>query len=921
MGDNSNCGSHQGATRGGTEPSISGGVRYGPGFGYDAGAEPALGFPGSPQPQPTRGAAIAAFTKSSRESFTSDVAEAVSWSSVLGGVGFATGPGYVDMATSRVPSRSAATGATGTLCCSNAVGGGVVPGFGLGGGGCSSSSCGIGGGLGRGLVEGLTAPPGFAPLAGSSFQLVNDGQEREDAFVSSLRREVDELLRTNLALQAQLRNAAVSEGGASASFAGDTQASLADDEERKTLRERASELAERRCQLEAKVGLARAEATANANAQDSVYLLTSERDRLAVRLRAEEEARAAAARQADETEERLARTREESDRLLRRQRQSDGPEGVAETARCGEEAKELRRRLAELRATCSEHSGQLRICDERLERNSQATLDLKADQEALASTHGALQAEASALADQLRDRLGARTAAHAELDNARLKHADRDLELRSDVLRLQDNLRSLSDAVERSQAQLHISEVSAEAARKETSETKGLLASLRCISDEFASSAKTLEDTQVRELRILEEAVQADMQKMEGLSSAIHLQQQEISRLEAVSAQGMQRLAELQHACALEQRQSTHHDEEAKLTCANLGSRAEALSWQLQGERQREAELSEQVAAMFEAASTVQQQQSPSRRSPSKRRQQQTPPQRRRRQCRTPLDDRENTDPLLAEAHSKLDPKGWSRARIRLQTELADMRLWRMEAAESVQRMGAALEATRMGYQKQLQYGRDLEASIAHLGSRAQAAASSSPRSPHAPAFLSTPHAHAPSASAVLASLGVHPMMTTPTGSTQGLGLPCAVPAASSSLPHAVEDLANGVPPDTVDACAGRSPVDPSVWTAARSSVPLHVYSGKDLRSETGDDDSEYSSGQWPTANGVFYADATGSALRARRRRAHSGPPGCGVCSRSFSQGNVLPAYSGSAPNCYRRCSCRRPGAQPRRAGLCSICR
>lgn len=410
-----------------------------------------------------------------------------------------------------------------------------------------------------------------------------------------------------------------------------------------------------------------------------------------------------AVQRADEAEARLAKARAESDALWRSSASRRGDQ--IDVARCEEEARALRQRVADARAASDERSERLQECSERIEHNGWALAKLRSEQETKANVHGSLRSEVGAINEQLRSGARGSQDAGRALESCRQQQAQRDQERQAETSKLRERAHGLETELERCRAKLRVCEVAADASKTSCVEGRGALALIRCESDELDSKAKQRDDQRRREVESLKEQVLLLERSKEAAKGELEHLCKNMGASEERLTRCRQTLDEARQALTRERQHATGQDSQSKSSLRELCSRAEALAWQFEDERKRGLELSKEVSAAYDVAQRVQAHSvAAPREGPHS-----SPVRRRRRHS-------------LQASFPRPEPRGFRRTRTRLQRELGQLRHWRHEAAGSVQRMSENLQVARTGYARQLRYGQELEAAMGQLGQRAQSA-------------------------------------------------------------------------------------------------------------------------------------------------------------------------------------------------------
>jgi len=541
--------------------------------------------------------------------------------------------------------------------------------------------------------------------AGASKESLQSRFSREYDEVT-LRREVDELLRTNAELQAQLRD-----GGKVRPVASTADPPAVWLEERQRLRAKIGELVERKSRQEVEALRRHAEvvvAQRSGVMQDEVEVLERERDQLINRLRAEEQARLEAARSADEVESRLAKAREEADGVAWR---GDGyrQEEQWDFARYQAEAKSLQERLSQVESLRRERSERLRSSESRAERARAALSGLRRDHEAMSGRHEALRAQVAAEEEALRTASREHRDAQEALSTARRQLATGESELRAATTRLEERLEGLAHEVEVAQAQLRVAELAAERAASEALEKKGQLEALQRSKSEQADEAQHRAEAQRQIARELDMSVKDLELRASRLSAELASAQREVEELQVRSSASALQFQSSQNLLMSERSRASELEEQGRAVLADLRSRAQALVGQLDHERARGEELASESIGVD---------------------QYQDPRAARHWDSSPELSAGQEVSPGLRRGSQ--ERKGWTRTRQRLQKELKELRTWKKEATGSVQRAREGLWLAKSGCERQMQYGKELEAAIAQLGRRAEAV------SPYAPEFFAS---------------------------------------------------------------------------------------------------------------------------------------------------------------------------------------
>jgi len=496
--------------------------------------------------------------------------------------------------------------------------------------------------------------------------VASEGARWDQHEVANLKREVNELHKANQALLARLKSsnaaAPVTAEVGTASDVGALQ----------ELGERVAKLADRHKSLQADCNGTRVAAATGVERSPD---LMRERDSLFEKLCAEERKQAEAARRADSAERRLASTRAELD-ILRRPGTANAHDSASSAASAADHALGLRKQLIEAKAAHEERARQLRACEARAEDIKSVVNDLRSEHQSQVYGHELLKEEAMTMRKTLEVGEEGLRGAMFGLDAVRNRHAQAVREMRTEAERVerrhQDSLSNLAC----SQATAKVAKVTAATARTNALELKGTFSALRCTHDDLLAKAHIRRDCQEQGFSSSDRRIRGLEDERDNLASRLRSTRADLSDLQKHKGLCHQQYQETAQALNDEQCRGVNVDETSRCSLAELNRRGETLAWQLQEERHHGADLQREISAACEAA-----------RWPS----QSTP-----------------------------DPKGWGRTRARLQRELQALQRWKREAAGSVQRMGDGLQAARMTYARQVEYGRQLEGAIAQLGRRAQ---------------------------------------------------------------------------------------------------------------------------------------------------------------------------------------------------------
>lgn len=431
------------------------------------------------------------------------------------------------------------------------------------------------------------------------------------------------------------------------------------------------------------------------------FALAQQHGVLLQRLSEQEDAQASAASHAHASEMRLKDAVKELERVS----------SLAAPTPGAQHGEDVGRQLAEVRMECEERTCQLRDSGRRLDLGASELVRLRADGSAHARASSVLKAESAAAGGQLAAGLEDLGRARRALETLRRRRADTVLGREAEVHWWSRRLQDLTGALQRSRAKLAAAEAAGEASRAEMADCEaGLVQAAAARRELLAQAGRRAADQQQLACAARGRASGLGIE-LAGLSSQVrgaHLVRQELEERRARSQRQLEEAMQ-----ELRTVQGRNHESRSRL--AELRAHADELAWQLRDERAQGAELSRELMAAQEAA-----------------RQAHLPLHRSlggnprpghlsgKRQSHLRHDNRGST---LVDVHYAGGGEMSLHTRDCLQRELQELRSWKREAAGSVQRLSDGLQTVRRSHEKQLHYGRELEAGIARLGRNAQTAA------------------------------------------------------------------------------------------------------------------------------------------------------------------------------------------------------
>lgn len=318
--------------------------------------------------------------------------------------------------------------------------------------------------------------------------------------------------------------------------------------------------------------------------------LGREKDDLERRLRTDEAACNDAVRRASDVETRLAVVFAEKDALY-------WPDVLPQPSQSSTETDAALRRIAEERAYSSELAAHILNCTEKLGSGGKALQALREGREALVREHGNFRFESGQASDQLKDAEDACNSILLSLKRNRAGQGKADANHRMELNSLQSVRSSLLDELERAKARLAVAEVAQRASRKDALDRRSDLVSAdRSGKDDLRKQRGEAEEqwhrvSDAKEKVLLGERDLAEIQQILGQSERelnaareySHMREQELNR----NSQAFEQ--ERLHASEALGRSR----EELQTLCRS----AEGLAENLQNERIKGKRLSHDIAA------------------------------------------------------------------------------------------------------------------------------------------------------------------------------------------------------------------------------------------------------------------------------------------------------------------------------------
>jgi len=587
----------------------------------------------------------------------------------------------------------------------------------------------------------------FRDGTAGALQEPTDGCELRGSEITSLRREVTTLLRTNGQLHAQLNRLNVPDRdhfpepmALMPSVAGpvatthpseavgenaDAKSSFASwIEDRKSLEDRVMQLTEECRALELEKTLLGPQhgnvagpcsfmpAAAEQHLPMPASLLR-ERDDLRQRLRTAELANCAAEQRRKTAEATLERTLRDLDTRRQQLHFAANNRVDEEEGPLLQEISAMKQELAEAQRQLEETDRSLTAKNEELGRDEKEQDHVREDAEGLAAANAALMAEMTATRERLATEQLASRGVEAQLTKLRAELRSRRLSHETEISGMKSRAESLENTLRQGRAALEASEVAAMASRVEERQLRANLEVIRTAHSEAQVREEQNSHKDGNELLGLQAEVRAFSAEREELATRLQEARNSAKDTEACEEERVAKCEKTVHELDLQRTVAAEQCRRSQLAVAEAEQRVETLLHHLREERQQNLEFSQELCCMEEEAEEAAALARGGRRR--------SPGLRRMRSAAASVRQQRDLGAVTSRSGS---PGGWATSAShsqQLHRELELLQRWKGDALRILQQMRGEMDSVQGQYRQQLKYNQTLQERLDWMGHQARA--------------------------------------------------------------------------------------------------------------------------------------------------------------------------------------------------------